>query len=79
MIRKQSKVMVNLYRLNYPTMPSYRWMAHSAMTIQKVGAMGDLLGALATGFAIFGLSILTGIILYFLLKDSLKGIFHKKE
>ena len=41
--------------------------------------MGDLLGALATGFAIFGLSILMGVILYFLLKDVLKGIIHKKE
>ncbi len=41
--------------------------------------MADLLGALATGFAIFALSILTGFVLYFLLKDYVKGIIHKKE
>lgn len=41
--------------------------------------MSDLFGALATGIAIFGLSILIGVILYFLSKDYLKGIIHKKE
>ena len=41
--------------------------------------MDNLFGALATGIAIFGLSILIGIILYFLLKDYIKGIIHKKE
>lgn len=49
------------------------------LTIQKTGPMGDLFGALATGFAIFGLSILIGIILYFLLKDYVKGLIRKKE
>jgi hypothetical protein len=39
--------------------------------------MGDLLGALLVGIAIFGLSTLAGVILYFLLKDYLKGIFWK--
>lgn len=39
--------------------------------------MTDLLGALAAGFAIFGLSILIGIILYFLVRDYLKGMIHK--
>lgn len=41
--------------------------------------MANLLGALATGVAIFGLPILAGIILYFLLKDYVKGIIHQKE
>ncbi len=41
--------------------------------------MADLVGALATGFTIFSLSILIGVILYFLLKDVLKGLIHKKE
>ena len=41
--------------------------------------MADLLGALAAGIAIFGLSTLTGAILYFLIKDYLQGIIHKKE
>lgn len=39
--------------------------------------MANLLGALATGIAIFGLSTLIGVILYFLVRDYLKGITHK--
>jgi len=39
--------------------------------------MSNLLGALLVGVTIFGLSTLAGVILYFLLKDFLKGIFRK--
>lgn len=41
--------------------------------------MDDLFGALLTGIAIFGSSILIGVILYFLLKDHVKAIIGKNE
>lgn len=41
--------------------------------------MDDLFGALLTGIAIFGSSILIGVILYFLFKDPIKGIIRKND
>lgn len=39
--------------------------------------MSDLIGALAVGIAIFSLSTLAGVVLYFLFKDYVKEIFRK--
>jgi hypothetical protein len=54
-------------------------MMGPVLIFQKGESMGDLFSALLTGMAIFALSILTGIILYFLFKDVVKRILDKNE